>query len=362
MSNPTKDFTDRYHKFIQLHPKGHFMQSEGWAKLKSEWLHEIIYVEDEKGEIKGSMSLLIRKLPGLGYTMMYSPRGPVCDPHDRDTLQGLLEKAKALAKKHKSYVLKMDPDIEIEDKQFEKLVDDLGFKIFRGLKNYDGIQPRFVFRLDLKNMTEEDLMNNFHHKTRYNIRLAQRRGVTVKIGSRDEIAVFHKLIVETGIRDQFIVRPLEYYENVYDYLGPEHVRVYLAYHENQPIAGSIAILWGNKCWYLYGASSNEKRNMMPNYLLQWEMIKWGLESGCDIYDFRGVPGDLDENNPMVGLYRFKVGFKGKYTEFTGMLDYVFNPAIYFLAEKGITFFRDTRRKIYLMKDKIAAGNNKGSTS
>lgn len=352
MNNPTKDVTEKYNRFIQKHPKGHFMQSHGWAKLKSEWVNEIIYVENENGEIKGSMSLLIRKLPFLSYTMMYSPRGPVCDPHNSQTIKELLEKAKVVAKKHKSYVLKVDPDIEIEDKEFEEIVRKHGFKVFQGLGNYDGIQPRFVFRLDLRNKTEEELMKDFHHKTRYNIRLAQRRGVQVKVGSRDDIATFHKLIVETGIRDGFIVRNKEYYEQVYDYLGPEHVRVFIASYEGKAIAGSIAILWGNKCWYLYGASSNELRNLMPNYLLQWEMIKWGLESGCDIYDFRGVPGNLDESNPMVGLYRFKVGFKGKYTEFIGMLDYVFNPFIYFLAEKGITFFRETRRKMHILKNKI----------
>lgn len=352
MDNLTKDFMEKYTAFIQEHPKGHFMQSQGWAKLKSSWTHEIIYVEDENGEIKGSMSLLIRKLPFLKYTMMYSPRGPVCDPHDAQTIKELLEKAKIVAKKHKSYVLKMDPDIEIEDREFEEIVRKMGFKVNQGLGNYDGIQPRFVFRLDLRDKTEEELMADFHHKTRYNIRLAHRRGVVCKIGSREDIAIFHELIVETGIRDGFIVRQQEYYEQVYDYLGSDHVRVFLAYYEDTPIAGSIAILWGNKCWYLYGASSNQMRNLMPNYLLQWEMIKWALESGCDLYDFRGVPGNLDENNPMVGLYRFKVGFKGKYTEFVGMLDYVFNPLIHFLAENGITFFRETRRKIYNFKNRI----------
>ena len=88
---------------------------------------------------------------------------------------------------------------------------------------------------------------------------------------------------------------------------------------------------------------------MPNYLLQWNMIKWALESGCDLYDFRGVPGDLDENNPMYGLYRFKVGFSGKFTEFVGMLDYVFKPFAWFIAEKGITAFRELRRKLYKRK-------------
>jgi len=339
----------KYEMFLQSHPKGHFMQSPQWAEVKSFWKNEIVTVEDENGNIKGSMSLLIRRIPVLPFTMMYSPRGPVCDPHDEQTLAALLEKCKKLAKKHRSYVLKMDPDIEIEDTQFEEIVRKLGFKVSRGLKNYEGIQPRFVFRLDLRGKTEEQIMADFHHKVRYNIRLAERKGVQVKVGTREDVADFYKMIVETGIRDNFVVRSREYYEKVYDCFAPDHVRVFIAEYEGKPIAGTIAILYGNKCWYLYGASINEHRNLMPNYLLQWNMIRWALESGCDIYDFRGVPGDLDENNPMYGLYRFKVGFRGKFTEFVGMLDYVFNPFVNFIAEKGITAFRELRRKIYKRK-------------
>jgi len=343
------EFRRKYEEFLQKNPKGHFMQSPQWAEVKSFWKNEVVTVEDGEGNIKGSMSLLIRKVPLLPYTMMYSPRGPVCDPHDAQTLKQLLDKCKVLAKKYRSYVLKMDPDIEIEDTQFEQIVRGLGFKVSRGLKNYEGIQPRFVFRLDLRGRTEEEIMMNFHHKVRYNIRLAERKGVEIRIGTREDVAIFHRMIVETGLRDNFVVRSREYYEKVYDVFSPDHVRLFLAYYGDKPIAGTIAILYGNKCWYLYGASINEHRNLMPNYLLQWNMIKWALESGCDIYDFRGVPGDLNENNPMYGLYRFKVGFRGKFTEFVGMLDYIFNPFVYFLAEKGITAFREIRRKIYKRK-------------
>jgi peptidoglycan pentaglycine glycine transferase (the first glycine) len=341
--------TSKYEAFLQAHPKGHFMQSPQWAKIKSFWKNEVVTVEDEAGNIKGSMSLLIRKIPVLPFTMMYSPRGPVCDPHDRETLAALLEKCRKLAKKNRSYVLKMDPDIEIEDTKFEEIAKSLGFSVSRGLKNYEGIQPRFVFRLDLRGKTEDQLMQDFHQKVRYNIRLSERKGVTVKVGGREDVATFYRMIVETGVRDNFVVRSREYYEKVYDCLSPDHVRVFIAYYEDKPIAGTIGILYGNKCWYLYGASINEHRNLMPNYLLQWNMIKWALESGADIYDFRGVPGNLDENNHMYGLYKFKVGFNGKFTEFIGMLDYVFNPLVYFCAEKGIAAFRDLRRKIYKRK-------------
>lgn len=342
----------KYESFLQNHPKGHFMQSPQWAKIKSEWQNEIITVENENGEIIGSMSLLIRKIPFFNSTMMYSPRGPVCDPHDKDTLKKLLEKARELSKKYKSYALKMDPDIEIDDAEFEIIIKSLGFKVSRGLRNYEGIQPRFVFRLDIKDKTKEEIMKDFHHKTRYNIRLSERKGVECRVGTREDIKVFHNLMVETGIRDKFLIRTKEYYESVYDSLGSEHVRLFLAYYNDEAIAGTIAILYGNKCWYLYGASSNSYRNLMPNYQLQWNMIKWSIESKCDIYDFRGVPGNIDDSNPMVGLYKFKVGFKGKFTEFVGMLDYVFNPVVYFCAENGIIVFRELRRRMRTFKNSL----------
>ncbi|HEX3029101.1 MAG TPA: peptidoglycan bridge formation glycyltransferase FemA/FemB family protein [Clostridia bacterium] len=349
MNNQSEAVRDKYKAFLEASPKGHFMQSPEWAEIKSFWKNEVVVVEDGNGNIKGSMSILIRKVPLLPFTMMYAPRGPVCDSHDSETLKQLFLKAKELAKKNRSYVIKMDPDIEIEDTEFEEVIKGIGFRIKRGLKNYEGIQPRFVFRLDIKNKTEEEIMQAFHQKWRYNIRLAERKGIEIKIGTRDDIAEFYKIMVETGKRDNFVVRSQEYYEKVFDCLGPNHVRLYLAYHDGKPIAGTIGILYGNKCWYLYGASKNEHRSLMPNYLLQWEMIKWAIASGCDIYDFRGVPGNIDENNPLVGLYKFKVGFKGKFTEFVGMAEYVFNPFAYFIAENGITAFRELRRKIYKRK-------------
>jgi len=288
---------------------------------------------------------LIRKVPFLNSTLMYSPRGPVCDPHDRETFFRLLEGAKALAKKYKSYVLKLDPDIEREDSGFFEMAKSLGFKVANSSKNFEGIQPRFVFRLDVKGRTEGELMQLFHQKVRYNIRLAVKKGVDVRVGSRSDIPEFHKIMAETGARDKFVIRSIEYFEKMYDCLAPEHMRLYLAYYEGKIVAGTIAVLYGNKCWYLYGASGNEYRNVMPNYLLQWEMIKWALHGGCDIYDFRGVSGDLDESNPLYGLYKFKKGFNGKFTEFIGELDYVFNPLVYFAVEKGEKIFRELRRKL-----------------
>jgi len=342
----------KYIEFIQTHKKGHFLQSPEWAKVKAEWTNEILIVEDEEGNIKGSMSVLIRKVPRLNRSIMYSPRGPVCDIHDKDTFQKLINSAKELAKKYKAFVLRLDPDISNTDEEFKKIAKEIGFKIKENVKDFsEGIQPRYVFRLNVKDKTEEELLKSFHEKTRYNIRLASKKGVTIRTGGRKDLKDFHRIMVETGSRDDFLIRPLEYFEKMYDCLGKEYLRVIMADYEGQPISGAIAIYYGNKVWYLYGASSNSHRNVMPNYLVQWEMIKWALEKKCDIYDFRGVSGHVDENHPQYGIYKFKKGFNGDFVEFVGELYMVFRPITNFLF--------DTLGKIY-QRFQIKKARKKGT--
>lgn len=345
----------KYEAFITKHNKSHFMQSPEWARVKNNWKNEVIVCKDEQGEIKGTLSVLIRKVPFFKSTMMYAPRGPVCDVTDAETFSALIEGAKQKAKKYKSYVLKIDPDVKSENEAFVSMAKKLGFRFKNASKNFEGIQPRFVFRLQVSGKTEETLMETFHSKTRYNIRLAERKGVHVTIGTRADLEKFHEIMVVTGTRDAFVVRSLDYFQRMYDCFAPEHLRLYLAWYNGEIIAGTIAILYGNKVWYLYGASSNEYRNVMPNYLLQYEMMKWALENHCDIYDFRGVSGDVNENNPLYGLYRFKKGFNGEFTEFVGEMDYVFSPVMYFLVEHGEKLYRELRRKLYLLRGQDKGG-------
>lgn len=296
--------------------------------------------------------LLKRGVPGTNKTMLYCPRGPVIDFHDKALLSFLMKELKKVAKEHGAISLKIDPDIEIEDKEVRDNLIWLGFRQKKETLNFEGVQPKFVFRLDISGDLDE-VFKNFHSKTRYNIRLAGRRGVEVVKGSRDDLGDFHEIMVETGIRDNFITRPLDYFQNMYDVLNPSgYLELFMAYYEGQPLAGTICLKFGGKSWYLYGASRNRHRNLMPNYLLQWEMIKWAKENGCTLYDFRGVSGDLRESNPLYGLYRFKKGFGGKFTEFIGEFDYPFNKFQYILLENSISAFRKTRHFMHSIKKKL----------
>ena len=330
---------EEYTKFLENHERCNFQQSLEWARVKTSWKREVILAEDENKKIIGSLMVWVRKIPIFG-NIMYSARGPICDIHDMEVLQQLTEGAKELAKKYNAIVLRIEPDIKSDDEDFKNIMLQLGFSIKDDAKNFrEEIQPRYVFRLDTKGKTEDEIFKAFHQKTRYNVRLATKKGVTIKEGNKEDLKDFHKIMVTTGIRDGFITRPLEYFEKMYDELGPEHMKVLLAYYEGKPIAGVIPIMYGNKTWYLYGASSNEHRNLMPNYLLQWEMIKIALSRKSDIYDLRGVPGIADNSN---GLYRMKKGFGAEYTEFVGEVYMPYKPLMYNLYKISEKAFRNIR--------------------
>ncbi len=197
-------------------------------------------------------------------------------------------------------------------------------------------------------------MADFHQKTRYNIRLAEKKGVKIiENGTKDDLTVFYHVLQETCERDKFLVRSYQYFEDLFDYLVPPgYARLFLAKLRDKVIAGALLLKLGDKAWYLYGASSNEDRNAMPNYLIQWTMIKWAKNHGCTMYDFRGVPGKLAQDNPLYGLYRFKKGFSGEFTEFIGEYDLVYQPGAYWFYHTLEPVYYQGVRKLISLKKKI----------
>lgn len=332
------DVLEEFENFLNRHEKGHFLQSYYWSKVKSNWNWNAIIKRNENGEIIGTLSYLIKKIPFFPYKLMYASRGPVCDLTDEKTITSLIEDAKKVAKAERCYKLKLDPDVLVDDGSFAEMMKNQGFEINKNTKAYETIQPRFVFRLNIKDKTEDELLASFHHKTRYNIRLAAKKGVVVRIEGKEKLNDFIKIMKTTGERDDFAIRNISYFEKMADALKG-HFRLYMAYFEDKPIAGAVAIHYSNKVWYLYGGSLNVHRNMMPNYLLQFEMIKWAVQNNCSLYDFRGVSGFEDENHPMYGVYRFKKGFNPTFTEFIGELNLVFNPFIDFLVNKSFNLLK-----------------------
>ena len=271
----------------------------------------------------------------------------------------LFDRARELAKEFRAYVFKIDPDVPSSETAVAAYMTRYGFEIKAGGAKFEAIQPRYVFRLYLNGRSEEELMASFHQKPRYNIRVAARKGVRVEVCGKETVPEFGGLMLTTGVPYGFFTRQPQYFADILDNLG-EHARLYMAFlDEPQPdgatrpkaIAGTLAIWYGDKVWYLYGASSNEDRNYMPNYLLQWEMIRWAVEKGCRVYDFRGVPGDVGEDHPLYGLVKFKRGFNGDYTEFVGEMDLVLSRFWYHAIEKTTSLYGKARAKVYQIKNR-----------
>jgi lipid II:glycine glycyltransferase (peptidoglycan interpeptide bridge formation enzyme) len=199
-----------------------------------------------------------------------------------------------------------------------------------------------VLFLPLEGKTLEELMPAFGEKTRYNIRLSARKGVTTRWAGAEELEAFFRIYLETCERDGIGHRPLDYFQRMLEAYGPERCRVCLAEYEGEPLAAAIALHYGRKVFYIYGASSNEKRNLMPAYAMQAEMIRWACSLGVDFYDFGGVYSLSKEN----GLYRFKEGFCHSVgvTELAGEFDQVLSPFWYWAFLRGKPLLQKLRAR------------------
>ena len=197
------------------------------------------------------------------------------------------------------------------------------------------IQPPRTIIIDTRG-SEEEILARMKQKTRYNIRLAQKKGVTVR--AWNDIESFHKMMLVTGGRDSFGIHSLEYYRRAYELFHPAGMcELLVAEYEGKPLAALMVFGRGRRAWYFYGASTDEERNRMPTYLLQWEAIKWAKARGCEEYDLWGVPDEdeatLEANfetrrDGLWGVYRFKRGFGGELKRAVQAMDRVYNPLLY----------------------------------
>ena len=339
--------TKEYYDFVNSNSNTHFMQSSEWARVKGNWKNEVILVRDDSGKIAGCMSVLIQKIPVLNYSMLYCPRGPVCDADDKIVFGKLMDSLKELAKREKAFIFRMDPAIPNSNEEFRNLARENGISLKSNI-NHDinkVIQPKYEMQLNIKGKTEDELLASFGQKTRYNIRLAAKKGVTIEEGTEADIDEFFSILTETSQRDQFTIRNVSYYKKVYEIMKEkDHVKLYFARFNDKRIATTLEIIYGNKAWYLYGGSLREHSNVMPNYLLQWTMIKEAMKRGCEFYNFGGVSGYIDEHASGYGVFRFKKGFNPEFIEYVDELDIVFKPFINTLFNIANKVRRLLRRK------------------
>jgi peptidoglycan pentaglycine glycine transferase (the first glycine) len=327
--------------FVASSEKPHIMQSWAWGELKSAtgWRPYRVRLGN------AGLSLLERDFPKIGRRFFYACRGPVvASGWKPEELSALFSAVGGLAARRSAAFLKIDPDVPKSSDWITPVLDGAGFRKAPASGGFAGVQPACVFRLDISRAADE-LLAAMDQKTRYNIRLAEKKGVSIRpVREKPDLDAFYKVLVETAERDGFMIRSSKYFHDMQALLGRRgQCQFFLAEREGAVLGGALAVKMGPVCWYLYGASSNEGREYMPNHLMQWTLIRWAKAQGCRLYDFRAVPCDVTPDHPLHGLYRFKKGFGGALTEFVGEYDLVYSPALYAFWTRGWPVFKRVRK-------------------
>jgi lipid II:glycine glycyltransferase (peptidoglycan interpeptide bridge formation enzyme) len=332
--------TNAWDRFVTAFPGAHILQTSPWGTLKSKfgWTTErvgLAYADnDARDDVKlvAGAQVLFRRLPaGLG-RLAYVPEGPLLDWANAEQTRALLSTLDRAARAHRAIALTLEPDLPDEPTHREQL-QTLGL----GPSPLDSIQPRRTIAVDIA-PDEDAILAAMKQKTRYNVRLAGRKGVTVHQATEADLPAFHALMAATGERGEFGVHAPAYYKAAYRLFVPRGwAQLLLAKVEKEPVAAVMAFALPPRAWYFYGASGNAHREKMAPYLLQWEAMRWAKSLGCTTYDLYGVP-DQDEEaleseftqrrDGLWGVYRFKRGFGGKLTRSVGAWDHVYAPLRY----------------------------------
>ena len=326
-------------------PEPHVLQSWEWGEIKGQtgWQAER-FVLEEGGQVRAAVQFLWRQpVPGLPLRVAYVPKGPVTDWEDAQLVARVLAGVEAHAQRRGCIFVKIDPDVAEEGASGRAVKALLTERGWRFSPEQIQFKNTGVTRLDVD---EESLLAGMKSKWRYNIRLAGRRGITVRLGSEADLPAFHRLYAETGERDGFLIRPFAYYETAWrtflqaqeESENPAGGALLLAEHseETEPVAGLFLFRYGPRAWYFYGASSRRRRRDMPNYLLQWEAMRWARSQGCTVYDWWGAPTELDDpEDGLQGVWRFKQGFGAVFRAQIGAWDWPVHPGLYRLYTQGM---------------------------
>ncbi|MBI4785561.1 MAG: peptidoglycan bridge formation glycyltransferase FemA/FemB family protein [Chloroflexi bacterium] len=323
---------------------GHLLQSAGWGELKARFGWSALRLAlDRDGELVAGALVLFRNLP-LGLRLAYLPRGPVCDPTDHATFAALSETLSATARARGAFALTIEPDSPSPSPPL--FADELR-RTGEGRVGV-GFQPHTTIHLDLTRDLDT-ILAQMKPKWRYNIRLAERKGVTVREGQLEDVPTFYRLLQITGARDHFAIHSLAYYRAAFDLLQ-HHARLFIAEYEREPLAAIFVTAFGAEAIYLYGASSNAHRERMPNHALHWAAMQWAKARGCARYDLWGIGDDRPVRSQRPhrsilpdGLRQFKQGFGGQVVEYVGAYDVVFSRWRYELYRRMLAWRRMSTR-------------------
>jgi lipid II:glycine glycyltransferase (peptidoglycan interpeptide bridge formation enzyme) len=312
-----------WERFLEDFPDSHLLQSPNRGVLKSEFGWQVYHLASQDC---GAQILVKQILPSIRFA--YIPKGPVGSGWER-----LWPDIDALCRRLNCVFLKIEPDQWIDDENSPRNPMEPAPDGF--IPSQHSIQPRRTLLIDIA-ADESDILVRMKQKTRYNINLAIKKNVVIK--PQTNLGVFYDLMEVTGQRDQFGIHSQAYYQRAFDLFNDrQNCQLLLAEYEGTPLAALIVFKNGNRAWYFYGASSNVHRDKMPNYLLQWEAIRWAKRNGCSQYDLWGVPDEelatleadfSKKSTGLWGVYRFKRGFGGELKKSKGPWDRVYNPLFY----------------------------------
>lgn len=385
--------SNEYEEYISKNKYTTFYQKEYWGKLKKDggWNYKLVGMK-KNNKIVGATLLLFKNLP-LGLKLFYSPRGFLIDYNDEELLKEFVLEIKEYVKKENGFILKIDPYVEYKTRDIDgniveggvdnsKVVENLkklGFKHYGFNKDISKeLQPRWMYVLDLKGKTEDEIFSNFSKHYRKTIRRTEKQGLVVERISKDKLMDYKKIMEHTSSRRDFIDRPYSYYENMYDKIGEnliinvcyldtnlginkfkdeikkiegyqdikdyhlkdiedykKKIELYESYQKKYgdkiPLAGTMSIVCGKEYLNLFGGAYEEFMHYDAQYLIKWHTMKEALNLGCEIYNFYGISGNFEkENNDMYGVYEFKRGFGGRVVELIGEFDLIISKHKYCL--------------------------------
>lgn len=339
---------EQWDNFLTSSLRGHLLQSYAWGELNV-YLGGRIYrlgaLED--GRMVGAMLLTVApvplpvSVPGMHFNWLYCTRGPTVRQPDSPALAALIEHAHTLARKEHAVVLRLEPNIADDDPNIDAWLaaySALGFQI-----NPIAVHGRRSWVLDIRPDAEQ-LLANFKTTWRQNVRVAERKGVIIREAeSEADFDAYYDLLKLTSERDAFFIHDKDYHKEILrQFKGQGDGVLYLAEHEGEAIAAKMLIRFGDWCWDMFGASSNNKRNLKPTYLLQYRCFQWAQSRGCSYFDFRTIPEILEPGEEMWGVYEYKKGFGGFSRLNIPTQDYVYRPLIYHTWHKFVEV-RRTRR-------------------
>ena len=342
---------DQWDTFLQSHPQGHLLQSYDWSELHQylgHTVHRLGAFESEN--LVGTMMLSVASLPlpviGKYFKWLYCTRGPALLSNDPTILDALLSKAHNIAKNERAVVLKIEPNILVDNAdEWQKIYAAHGFRV-----HPYPIHGRRSWVLDIR-PDEEQLLAGCSKTWRRYIRQGERQGIEIReVQTEQDFDEFFRLLVLTSQRENFFIHPKEYYCEMYQrYARQGNATIFLASYQRKLVAARMIIRFGDTCIYMHGASDCEDRDIPNTHIIQFRCIQWAKEHGCSTFDFRVIPENLDEDEEMYGVYYYKKVFGGFSCLHMQTQDYIYNPLIYHLWRTLTEQHHALRRRTYRKK-------------